>query len=435
MKKILSTVAALGFSLYLPAAALAGAAASSNDAILRELQELRAQVSSQQAEIDMLKEQKVGDTTGLDTRIEALEAKKGFVVSGNEFIDQIKVNGAMLIRYDVRDRNMKNSNNDDTRARFQNFFRVGGVWENKAENWEVGAGLATGTTSPTTVNDTWGDTDIFKTGDIRLDYAYAKHKWNDVSATLGQMPNNPYKSSWVMVDTDVRMTGLTLAYGQKEGVFATGGGYAVKLVNDDDTSTLYMGQVGYSGKFSDKGSFTVATGYRAFSNELYTDDEAVKYGFGSIDPNNYEMNIGDIYGDVSLPAGPVNLKLYGQLWQNFGADGNIGQSQAGSSFPETPGDNDLGWILGADSSYNNFKFGVAYAYIEADSTFGYLGDGTYTGSLSRTNVEGPRVQVGYDMSKNWSTTLSFFNLERIEDWKAAKEDRTNVYQCDIVYKF
>lgn len=79
MKKVLSTVAALGFCLYLPVAAIAGGPMNtSNDAILRELQELRAQVANQQAEIDMLKEQKVAapvDLSAEQKRLDALEAK------------------------------------------------------------------------------------------------------------------------------------------------------------------------------------------------------------------------------------------------------------------------------------------------------------------------------------------------------------------------
>lgn len=78
MKKVLSTAAALGFCLYLPVAAMAGGAApvASNDAVARELQDLRAQLASQQAEIDMLKGQKAAgpvDLSAEQARLDALE--------------------------------------------------------------------------------------------------------------------------------------------------------------------------------------------------------------------------------------------------------------------------------------------------------------------------------------------------------------------------
>lgn len=445
MKKVLSTAAALGLCLYLPAAALAGGTPG-NEEILRELQELRAMVSSQQAQIDMLKEQKgaapAEDMEYLRTKvttqqehIDAIEAKKGFAVSGNELIDQITLKGDLRVRYEMHDKQYKDGMGTDfTRERFRTRFRLGGVWDNKEENWQMGAGLATGGDSPYTTTDTWGDNKPFETGDIRLDYAYAKHKWNDVSMILGQH-QNPYKTSWVLWDGDVRLTGLSVAYGQKEGLFATGGAYGVKLVQDDDTAMLYMGQVGYKGKFSEKGQFTLATGYQAYDNKLFDDAAAADFGLGSIDPNAYGLSIGDIYGDVSFPAGPAKMKLYGQTWKNFGADGQIGQSQAGSSFTETPGDNDLGWVLGAEAKINDFKLGYSYAMVEADSLFGYLSDAAFGGMLSRTNKKGHKVQLGYSLTKNWSTVLTFHNYERVVDYASAKEDQVNLYWFDVNYKF
>jgi hypothetical protein len=455
MKKVLSTAAALGLCLYLPAAALAGGGPS-NDAILRELQELRAQVSNQQAEIDMLKGQKATAPEDMEyvktkvaaqgEHIAAIEAKKGFAVSGNEFIDQIKLKGDLRVRYEMRDKQYKEGMGEDiTRERFRTRFRLGGVWDNKEESWQVGAGLASGSDDPTSTNDTWSENKPFETGDIRLDYAYAKHKWNDVSLMLGQS-ENPYKSSWVLWDGDVRLAGMTLAYGQKEGLFATGGAYGAKLVHDDDTAMLYMGQVGYNGKFSEKGKFTVATGYHTYGKEMINEEYALDhddadldtksaFGLGSVDPNAYDLSIGDIYGDVSLPVGPVKLKMYGQMWKNFGADGKIGQSQAGSKFPQTPGNNDLGWVVGADTKFNNFKLGYAYSMVEADSLFGYLSDSDFGDGLSRTNKKGHRVQLGYNLTKNWSTDFTFLNFKRIEDFASAKEDQVNICQFDVSYKF
>ncbi len=452
MKKVLSTAMALGFCLYLPTATLAGGSAS-NDAIMRELQELRAQVSNQQAEIDMLKSQKATAPQDMEylknkvaangEHIEAIEAKKGFAVSGNEFIDGIKLKGDLRVRYEMRDRDYKDLLGTDlTRERFRSRFRLGGVWDNKTESWQAAAGLATGGDDPTSTNDTWSEAKPFETGDIRLDYAYAKHKWNDFSMMLGQS-ENPYKTSWVFWDGDVRLAGMTLAYGQKTGVFATGGAYGAKLVQDNDTSMLYMAQAGYNGTFSEKGKFTVATGYQAYSNEMIDEEWALdhdastttvsSFGLGSVDPNAYELNIGDIYTDVSFPAGPVKLKMYGQLWMNFGADGKHGQ--AGSKFPGLPEDNDMGWVLGTDATINDFKMGLAYSVVEADSLFGYLSDSDFGDGLSKTNKQGWRAQLGYNITKNWSTDFTYLNYKRIDDWAAAKEDQVSIYQVDVSYKF
>jgi hypothetical protein len=446
MKKVLSTVAALGLCLYLPAAALAGGT-QANDEVLRELQELRAMVSSQQAQIDMLKEQKgaapADDMEYLKNKlaahgehIDAIEAKKGFVMSDNKFIDQITLKGDLRVRYEMRDKDYTEASGKDdiTRERFRSRFRLGGVWDNKEESWQVGAGLATGGDDPTSTNDTWSEAKPFETGDIRLDYAYAKHQWDDVSLMLGQS-ENPYESSWVLWDGDVRLVGFTLAYGQKEGVFATGGAYDAKQVEDNDASMLYMGQVGYKGKFSEKGKYTLAAGYQVYSHELISEGLS-DFKLDHVDPNAYDLSIGDIYGDVSFPAGPAKMKLYGQIWNNFGADGQIGQSQA-KNLTETPDDNALGWVLGAEAKINDFKLGYAYSVVEADSLFGYLSDSDFGDGLSaKTNKKGHRVQLGYSLSKNWSTAFTYLNFENNVDlFPADSVDQVSIAQFDVSYKF
>jgi len=452
MKKVLSAVAALGLTMVLPVAGMAGGGMS-NDAILRELKELRAQVSSQQAEIDMLKNQKAGAPEDMEflknkvaangEHIEALEAKKGFAVSSNEFIDGIKLKGDLRVRYEMRDRDYKDGKGEDiTRERFRTRFRLGGVWDNKTESWQAAAGLATGGDDPTSTNDTWSEAKPFETGDIRLDYAYAKHKWNDFSFMVGQS-ENPYTTSWVFWDGDVRLAGLTMAYGQKEGLFATTGAYGAKFVQDDDTAMLYMGQAGFRGAFSEKGKFTVAAGYQAYGSEIISDewgldhdaDDKTKssFGLGYCDPNEYDLSIGDIYTDVSMPVGPVKMKAYGQIWMNFGAGGKHGQ--AGKDFPGLPEDNDMGWVAGIDGKYNNFKMGLAYSMVEADSLFGYLSDSDFGDGLSKTNKEGWRAQLGYDFTKNWSTDLTYLIYQRADDYLKAKEDEVSILQLDVSYKF
>jgi len=435
MKKVLATAVALGCCLYLPTAVLAGGGKKASDDMARELQDLRDQLARQQAEIDMLKGQKAGDPS-LAGRVEALEKKKGYVMAKNEFIDQVTLKGDFRVRYEYLDYNMKNGGQDYDKERFRNRFRLGGIWQNKAENWVVGAGVATGDyNNPTSTNDTWGTEAPFDHSEFNLDYAYAKHTWNDFNMTLGQM-ESPYVTTWAMYDPDVRFTGLTLAYGAKEGVFATVSAYGAEeyaLASDTNTSMMYWGQVGYKNKFSEKGKYTLAVGYQMYDQEFINNDGYT----GNIDENQYGLSIGDLYGDVTFPAGPVTLKLYGQVWMNFDADGAIGRSQAGSTFPETPDDNDMGWVLGLNGNVEQFHFGYAYAYIEADSLYGYLSDADFacTGTNKYNNDQGHRVNLGYDVTKNWAVDFNFFSVDRIEDFTNDTFDDKQTYQLDVSYKF
>ncbi|MBU2537565.1 MAG: putative porin [Proteobacteria bacterium] len=432
MRKVLSAAAALGVCLTLPAAAMAGAALS-DEQILKELEYLRNKVASQQEHIDALGamvDKKV--TAKVEEEVKKSGTSK--VALANEFIDQLTLKGDLRVRYEKRDKDYKDGQGSDiNRDRWRTRFRVGGVWDNKAEDWQVGAGLATGSDDPTSTNDTWSDTKTFETGDIRLDYAYAKHKWDDFAFTLGQA-QNPYKTSWVLWDGDVRLSGLTAQYGAKDGIFATLGGYGAKLVNDDNTATLVAGQVGYKGKVAGA-KYTLAAGYQTYSKSLINEGNA-SFELDRVDENKYDLNIGDLYGDVSFPVGDVNLKLYGQIWQNFGADGEIGQSQA-EDFTKKPGDADMGWVFGADAKYNSFKLGYAYSVVEADSLFGYLSDSDFGDGLnaSKTNKKGHRVQLGYDITKNWGTSLTWLSFEPNEDNVNYTVDQVDIYQFDVSYKF
>jgi hypothetical protein len=429
MRKVLSAVAALGVCLTLPAAALAGAGMS-DEQILKELEYLRNKVASQQEHIDALGAM-VDKKVSAKVEEEVKKSGGGKVALANKFIDQLTLKGDLRARYEIRDKDYKEGQGSDiSRDRWRTRFRVGGVWDNKAENWQVGAGLASGSNDPTSTNDTWSEDKPFETGDIRLDYAYAKHKWDDFAFTIGQHVN-PYKSSWVLWDGDVRLAGLTAQYGAKQGIFATLGGYSAKLVNDDNTATLVAGQAGYNGK-AGAASYTLAAGYHTYSKSLINEGD---FSLNAVDEDKYELNIGDLYGKVSFPAGPVKLSLYGQIWQNFGADGNIGQSQAGSSFTQKPEDADMGWVFGADAKYGAFKLGYAYSVVEADSLFGYLSDSDFGDGLSKTNKKGHRVQAGYAITKNWSADVTWLSFERDEDYAAAKEDQVDIYQFDVSYKF
>lgn len=438
MRKVLSAAAALGVCLVLPAAALAGAGMS-DEQILQELEYLRTKVASQQEHIDALGamvDKKVSAKVQEEIKKTGGSGGSSKVALANEFIDQLTLKGDLRARFERQDKEYYSQANlaDVARDRWRTRFRVGGVWDNKSEDWQVGAGLASGSDDPTSTNDTWSEDKPFETGDIRLDYAYAAHKWQDFKFTIGQQ-FNPYESSWVLWDGDVRLAGLTGQYGQKEGLFATLGGYNAKLVNSDNAAMLYMGQAGYRGKVGDV-AYAVAAGYSKY-DQSFINDKA-NTSLNSIDPSQYALEIGDLYGKVSFPVSSAKLSLYGHIWQNFGADGDVGESQA-KGFPKKPGDADLGWVVGLDAKIDKVKLGYAYAVVEADSMYGYLGDSDFGDGLgmSKTNKKGHRVQAGYDFTKNWSADITWMNYKQDDAYYTAdnKVDSVDLYQFDLNYKF
>lgn len=443
MRKVLSAAAALGVCLTLPAAALAGAGMS-DEQILQELEYLRTKVASQQEHIDALGamvDKKVSAKVEEEVKKVGGSGGSSKVALANEFIDQLTLKGDLRVRYEKRDLDYYAQANtaDVARDRLRTRFRLGGVWENKAENWEVGAGLATGEAAnadgshlATSTNGTWSKSSAFQSNDLWLDYAYASHKVEDFKFTIGQQLN-PYETSWVLWDSDVRLAGLTAQYGKKEGVFATVGGYGAKLVNDDNTAMLYMGQAGYRGKVGDV-AYTLAAGYQKY-DQSFINDKANTV-LNTVDPAKYALEIGDLYGKVSFPVSSVKLSLYGHIWQNFGADGNIGQSQA-KDFPKQSGDADLGWVVGLDAKIDKIRLGYAYAVVEADSLYGALTDSDFGDGISTTNKKGHRVQAGYDFTKNWAADFTWMNYKQDEAYYSAnnKVDSVDLYQFDVSYKF
>lgn len=416
-KRFLVTVAALSVMFFIPiyANVYANGEDYNQQHILNELEALKQKVKSQQEYIDRLTIQM---NESMDKKIEKVEEKiaadQGSKVKLPDYIDQLEIKGDLRVRYERRDR----SGEDGGRDRLRTRLRVGGVWQNKAEDWEIGVGVATGGEDGTSTNDTWGEDYPFETGDLRLDYAYAKHTINEFSFTLGQH-KNPFVTSWLLWDSDLRPAGLTAQYANDFGFFATLGGYGVLFYNND-TAMMYAGQVGYENTINDI-KFTVAAGYQHYDS-IFSDDVA---------PNpDYDFQIGDLYAEVEFNAGPVKLSPYAQVWKNFGADGNVSQLHG---FGLDPEDEDMGWVAGLDAKIGQVKLGYAYAVVGADSVYYGLKDSDFGSGLGDgIDVKGHKISASYAVTKHMSAGITAMLYEYDE----CDNDRdANLYMFDVVYKF
>jgi Skp family chaperone for outer membrane proteins len=201
----------------------------------------------------------------------------------SKHIDSMKVTGDLRLRQEWRDRqrDVNNPDNDD-RDRLLTRLRLGLVWTSPTEGWEVGAGLITGGSDGRSGNDAWSDTHLFETGDVRLDYAYAKHTWycaeTPLTLTLGQQ-RSPLLVTPLMWDADLRPAGATAQYGDPlrktySGVFGTVGAYQFydgEAMGSPDVENgdvrLFAGQVGY--RFtSAPWDWTVALGYQHITSNF-----------------------------------------------------------------------------------------------------------------------------------------------------------------------
>ncbi|MDA3971000.1 MAG: putative porin [Desulfobulbaceae bacterium] len=420
MKKTLKITALLATSLLFPAMASAGAA--TEEEILNKLEYLTNKVMAQQEHIDSLEAQQGQKST-----------ETGNITLANSAIDQLKIKGDLRLRYEHRDRS-RNGKTDDNKNRLRSRVRIGGVWQNKVENFEVGVGLASGGSDATSTNATWSDSKVFETSDIRLDYAYAKHTMGNFAITAGQQ-KNPYETSWLFWDGDVRPIGLTLQYGDKTGPFVTGGVYAVRYYGGDGdsnnetegTGMLGAGQVGWNAKIGDM-KLLAAAGLQNWESSI-----ADEY-YGDTVGDDYKFMVGDIYAKLTIPAGKEKIDLYTQIWQNFGADGNVGQGTLGGTLD--PEAETLGYVLGAQAKIGAVKVSAAYAHVEADSMFGKIKDADFGTGLDSTNVEGFKLGASYGFTKNWSMGVTGQFYATLEDDGTNNDgDEVKLYQVDMKYKF
>jgi hypothetical protein len=416
MRKTMKRFAGVGALVMLLVVPQVVCAADYNqEQILREFEVLKQKVQSQQQHIERL--QSVIDAN-MDKKIDAKGEEKmaegagSKVALANKFIDQLDIKGDLRVRFERRD-----VEDGTARDRFRTRFRVGGVWKNKTESWEVGAGLATGGTSGTSTNDTWGDAEVFETGDIRLDYAYAKHKVDDFAFTLGQQ-KNPFVASWLIWDSDLRPTGFTGQFAHDSGFFATAGAYGLELVDGDNTAMMYAGQVGYTNKIGGL-KLTVAAGYQHYDS-VFSSAEA---------PNpDYDFQIGDLYARADFALDKIKLSPYAQVWTDFGADGDV--SQAGGTLD--PEDEDLGWVAGIDAKMADFKLGYAYAVVGADSIVEGLKDADFGTGAGDVDVKGHKIAASYNFTKNVSAAVTAMFYESDE---RSIDEEADLYQFDINYKF
>ncbi len=430
-----------------------------NADVAKQLQALQQQLRDQQQQIEILKSQlqqkpavsqeevnrlvktEVQNemTAALETGpLAELKDAKPLLTLGKH-IDNLKLAGDLRLRYEHRtlDSEKPGSGEVVQKSRFRHRVRLGGVWTSDAEDWEVGLGVEAGSSKGTSANDSWNESSTWESGDLYLDYAYAKHRFgNGISATLGQQ-KNPFTSTFVMFDGDLRPTGATLQY-SNDLVFATAGAYNIRgdaRANGSEQSlaNMYAAQVGVNMKTEGlKGK--LALGY------WHYDSETTEFQINTAAQNaGYQYQIASLYGELAGKAGPVALKLYGETAMNFGADKDARQGRGGSVPADYESDdNNLAWILGVEAKYDRFRASYAYAHIQGDAIPWFVSDSDFgaaiPGSDTSVNVQGHQLGISYALTKNCSIGATAVFTELIESSASANGDG-QLYQFDLSYKF
>lgn len=467
----------------------------------RLLQELREELRSQRQEIQWLKEQlrqqntAAASTTAMDATqpdtgpvqehpmsVDEIAAdvdrpQGGFAaikevtgVNLSKGIDGLTLKGDVRFRYEAREIDAGGA--DLSRDRWRTRLRLGGVWTNTSENWEVGAGLATGGADGLSTNDTWSEAQPFETGDIRLDYGYARHSWEHVDLGIGQVIQPWEKQTTYMLwDGDVRPTGIHGQY-QSEGAFVRAGWFPVQVFSSDAPNgenadaDLINAQVGYDGSLGDGIDLAFAGGlwyygsqaWEATSNSGATARTVAVDSFPAIavDLNNNgtigagetgtrtfvpgkdepEWFIGDVYGKLTIPAGEkAKLMVHGHYARNMDSDFVIRRTTPGGGPVVTTdiGAEDTAWLFGGGVEIGPLSVGLDYTHIEAGSVYPLVKDSDFgeTGGGTVVDVEGLKGNVTYKFAKSLSLGATYMDLQEI---KGNSRD-SELVQVDLTYKF
>ncbi|MDD3954527.1 MAG: putative porin [Lentisphaeria bacterium] len=420
-----------------------------NAAVLQQIEAMKQQIQLQQEQLNMLQqklEQQQNATASVQQEIKAVAEKSSVAASDlprvilGKGIDGLKIQGDLRLRYEHINTDLENSEDLRYKSRFRHRVRLGGVWTNPAEDWEIGLGLEAGSSDGTSANDSWNQSSVWESGSVYLDYAYAKHTFGDsgLSLTLGQQ-KNPWTCGMVNFDGDLRPTGATLAW-KNDLLFANIGAYNIRGDNSvtgsgssQDLANMYGGQIGMNWENDDLKAL-LAFGFFAY------DDNTSEYQMGS-DEANYQ--IGMAYGELGGKIGDVAVKGFAEVAMNFGADDDFSQGAAYGRAPTDPADyspesNDLAWMLGVEAKLNRFKAKYAYAHIEGDSVPWFVSDSDFGSGALRSsrsvNVQGHTFGLTCDISKNFSIGGTVMLTDLIE----AKDDGDAdgmLYQLDMSYKF
>ncbi len=369
-----------------------------------------------------------------------------------KMIDGLSIKGDLRLRYEAQERTLAGSTVEQSRDRYRVRLRIGGVWHNVDDSWEIGVGLATGSSGPrssTSTNQSFSNNGVFQSNEINLDYVYARHSWDleagELDLVLGQQIHPWEKTTTFMVwDNDVRPVGITGDY-KVEGFFIKGGVYDVLGAESasagGENAEVFMvgGQAGFQFDNDDSGVI-LAVGYQDYNSQAYeaVNSEVTVDGAALTLTNKADFNLGELFAKIHTKTENTKLSLHGHWVKNFGAD-DLGGSQGGRGLRAE--DEDTAWLVGGTVKWGKTEFGVDYAHIEADSVFAPVKDGAFGdgAGTSITNIEGLRISATYNFTKTMLLQGILMDVEEIERGiggaAQSSEGDGKLYQLDVVYKF
>lgn len=372
---------------------------------------LKAQIESLTARLDAL-EMRSNVRTQTYTSPQSRAPSSTFSAAPTNWADTLKLNGDFRYRHESFDV-------DGQTDRHRHRLRARTALKAKiSDRVNVGFGLASGGSAPTSSNQTLGGGGSSK--GINLDLAYVSWQtdFDGLSVTAGKFKNQLFRpgANALIWDGDLRPEGVALKY-NREALFANALAFSLDESSGGEDAILIGAQLGLhtalgNGKLITGVGFysvTDAQGRTPFFNGNALGN---RVSFNGSYVNDFEMLEG--FAQYSFMAGKHNVTLFADYVQNLEAD-----------------DFNTGIAFGAKLKQTDWNFGWVYQQLEADAVLGTLSDSDFIGG--GTDGEGHILTARYKLSKNIGLRGTLFLNDRNIDF-GAEEDFKRL-MLDISFKY
>ena len=333
--------------------------------------------------------------------------------------EKIKWKGDYRFRYEAIDRE-----GTDDRERWRIRARPALVAK-ISDTTEVGFGLATGSNSPVSSNQTLGDGSASK--DINLDLAYATWRPIEGAYVTGGIFANPYyipEKSQLIFDGDFRQEGLAVGWAN-DMFFANALYNFIESDNKKSESAILVAQFGANFQLFEGATLTAAAGYIDIplkgDSAIYDDNF---YGNSSVLDNGVEVYAYDykLYNAsiaLDLIAFDMPLGLFVDYVKNSEAD----EFDTGYL---------AGILLGNIKKKGDWQVQYQYENLDANATLGLITNSDFAGG--GTDGKGSTFSAKYAVDDKWyvGSTYYFNNTAGVELGDDASYERI---QLDTGFKY
>lgn len=321
---------------------------------------------------------------------------------------KINVKGDLRLRqeYQTEDTGTGSGDGED-RQRYR--ARIG-VYADVTNNVQAGVRLVANDDA-TSTNETLGDG--FSNDAVYFDLAYINWQPLDGLEVIGGKMEQPWQKNkaGLVWDGDVNPEGGALRYTTSLGHVKVIGTVGHLVLNDidgfsfDEDQTIQFAQL------------ATTFGKTILGVSLYDYDKDKLAGFTSGGGNDStEYSISEVFGETTFNLG-LPVKLYGQYAKNNDANG-VNSSE------------DTAWLLGTETKVGSWKASYDYRETELNAVNGAFNDSDFAGG--RTDAEGHRLKLSYEIDKNFSVGTTYF---KTEVGQLNGDLDVDTWQIDLVAKF